>query len=1069
MTLAILYSLFANTQTNKITVYAPVINTITGIAGSGGFSGNGGFAKLAQIGGASDIAVDSKGNKYIADGYTIRRIDAVTGTITHFAGNSANLPITSPSATPSNNIPRTSAMFKAPVALAIDNQDNVYVADMDFHVVQKIDVLTNQISIYAGNVNGVCACSTNPLGDGGAATAAYLWSPQALVFDNANNLYIVDYDNYRVRVVGASGSHIINTIAGNGNSTYYGNGVAANTASFSSITDVAISGSFLYISDDLDQKIRRVNLETLMIYDYAFAGEPEAMAFDNNGNLFVANGSNNNVIEISNTLNTTTVVNNFTTATDDGEIALTADLTYAQAVEFDKCGNLYISDWNSSRVRVVHFNNAGTITHPAKGTFLNKITLDVKDLNSTMSYPSERLLVNGNYYWAPINSANNYKVTPTKPYIPNTTTVAQATNGINATDVLFIKRHILTTTLFNDPIFYKDPSNSPYRCIAADVDNNGVVNTSDFMRINRLILGTDKTFPNNKMYSFIDKNSTFSNPINPFNVGNAIKYNSPFIDLNNLNSCTPSGVDFYWVKLGDVSWSWNPLIGKASPIQFYFNDIDATELENITIPVRVNNFTNISAVQFSLSFDPTHFEYNNFENDQLPFEINSTQANTENNNGVMSFIWVNDASDGVTLSDGSVLFYLTLHKKKSLKTDDIVLTSDLTKVEAINNDFELIPITKKKCKIIDNSAGSIEEYRDAWDILPNYNIMGNLLIKAVSRENKTVTVQVYDKDERLVFETNRSLREGENMLFTNLRTKNYLQQGIYYVKLVGMEDAESKPLFIGDIDEYATPDDIANGDISSVATSNTELALYSLQTQLYKQLMANPSLVNTTALENFVTRYSETNIDKIYRIEYALTDGENASAASQIESFTAANTIDANYKNYYSWVLKLLSNQEFSTSDESNLNLLVVQCPLTAGMVVHNSRDLSNYLTEDNTIFGDVCPVNNTASRSLNNYVYKPTIITPKPIIRNKQLSNSLISVYPNPTKGLVHISIPRDEKGLWNITVQDVLGRVLQQQTTTAFTKSMDIIVSSNTGFYYITMTNKTTNKKFVEKVIVE
>ena len=89
--------------------------------------------------------------------------------------------------------------------------------------------------------------------------------------------------------------------------------------------------------------------------------------------------------------------------------------------------------------------------------------------------------------------------------------------------------------------------------------------------------------------------------------------------------------------------------------------------------------------------------------------------------------------------------------------------------------------------------------------------------------------------------------------------------------------------------------------------------------------------------------------------------------------------------------------------------------------------------------------------------------------IRLNQLTNKPINIYPNPTKGLVHISIPREEKGVWNIKVQDVTGRILQTKTTSAFTKTMDLVVSNQTGLYYITLENKTTNKKIVEKVVVE
>ena len=89
--------------------------------------------------------------------------------------------------------------------------------------------------------------------------------------------------------------------------------------------------------------------------------------------------------------------------------------------------------------------------------------------------------------------------------------------------------------------------------------------------------------------------------------------------------------------------------------------------------------------------------------------------------------------------------------------------------------------------------------------------------------------------------------------------------------------------------------------------------------------------------------------------------------------------------------------------------------------------------------------------------------------IRINQLTNKQINIFPNPTKGLVHISIPREVKGVWDIKVQDIMGRVLQQKTTSAFTKTMDLVVSNKTGLYYITLENKTTNKKIVEKIVVE
>jgi hypothetical protein len=77
----------------------------------------------------------------------------------------------------------------------------------------------------------------------------------------------------------------------------------------------------------------------------------------------------------------------------------------------------------------------------------------------------------------------------------------------------------------------------------------------------------------------------------------------------------------------------------------------------------------------------------------------------------------------------------------------------------------------------------------------------------------------------------------------------------------------------------------------------------------------------------------------------------------------------------------------------------------------------------------------------------KPT--TPK---SNEKLETSTVVIFPNPTKGIVHIAFPCEEKGLWNIKVQDAIGRILQTKTTLAITKTMDLVVSYQTGLYYIT-----------------
>jgi len=93
-------------------------------------------------------------------------------------------------------------------------------------------------------------------GDGGAATAALLRSPSGVAIDGSGNVYIADDNNNRIRKINTSG--IISTIAGTGSVGYSGDGGAATAAQLNSPQGVAIDGSGnVYIASG--NCIRKIN------------------------------------------------------------------------------------------------------------------------------------------------------------------------------------------------------------------------------------------------------------------------------------------------------------------------------------------------------------------------------------------------------------------------------------------------------------------------------------------------------------------------------------------------------------------------------------------------------------------------------------------------------------------------------------------------------------------------------------------------------------------------------------------------------------------------------------------
>jgi sugar lactone lactonase YvrE len=220
--------------------------TITTFAGSGtqGFSGDGGPATAAQLTVPEDVAVDGQGNVYIVDTYNnrMRKVDPA-GTITTFAGSGTQ-------GFSGDGGPATAAQLNLPDGVAVDGRGNVYIPDTNNDRVRKVDP-AGTITTFAGS--GTQGFS----GDGGPATAADLNQPTGVAVDGQGDVYIADYDNFRVRKVDSAGT--ITTFAGTGASGAFGDGGPATSAQLYFPREVAVDGEGnVYIADTNNLRLREV-------------------------------------------------------------------------------------------------------------------------------------------------------------------------------------------------------------------------------------------------------------------------------------------------------------------------------------------------------------------------------------------------------------------------------------------------------------------------------------------------------------------------------------------------------------------------------------------------------------------------------------------------------------------------------------------------------------------------------------------------------------------------------------------------------------------------------------------
>ena len=249
----------ADTGNNRIRRVDAATGIITTVAGNGvgGYSGDGGPATSASLNQPNGVAVDSSGNLFIADtgNHRIRRVDAVTGTITTVAGNGTQ-------GFSGDGGAATSAELNFPYGVAVDGSGNLFIADTGNNRIRRVDAATSVISTVAGDG------TTGLSGDGGPAISASLNSPYGVGVDGSGNLFIADTQNNLIRMVDASSGEIT-TVAGGGNNVEFGPATDANLAGPQGL-GVDATGNFL-IADTENNRVSRVDASSGTIV--AIAGD----------------------------------------------------------------------------------------------------------------------------------------------------------------------------------------------------------------------------------------------------------------------------------------------------------------------------------------------------------------------------------------------------------------------------------------------------------------------------------------------------------------------------------------------------------------------------------------------------------------------------------------------------------------------------------------------------------------------------------------------------------------------------------------------------------------------------
>jgi sugar lactone lactonase YvrE len=236
------------------------------IAGSGiaglGFAGPIAFpAALSSLDHPQNVAVNAQGDVFIADTYNNRVVKVTPqGQVTAVAGDGV-------AGYSGDGRPAAFAELNSPTGVAVDSRGNLYIADSANNVIRRVDAKTGIITTVAGDFaadkanDGLGGFS----GDGGPATSAQLNDPQGVAVDGAGDLFIADTFNNAIREVTPAGiiSTVVNSASASGGAPSAGSeksGGAPTASKLNTPYGVAIDQSTgdLYIADTNNSKIAEV-------------------------------------------------------------------------------------------------------------------------------------------------------------------------------------------------------------------------------------------------------------------------------------------------------------------------------------------------------------------------------------------------------------------------------------------------------------------------------------------------------------------------------------------------------------------------------------------------------------------------------------------------------------------------------------------------------------------------------------------------------------------------------------------------------------------------------------------
>ncbi|MBT8233846.1 MAG: T9SS type A sorting domain-containing protein, partial [Saprospiraceae bacterium] len=346
-------------------------------------------------------------------------------------------------------------------------------------------------------------------------------------------------------------------------------------------------------------------------------------------------------------------------------------------------------------------------------------------------------------------------------------------SGVSTLDLVLIQRHILGLQKLD----------SPYKVIAADINDSETITAIDLIELRKLVLGIYEDLPNNYSWRFVESSFNFVDPQHPF------PYNES-VNVDNLEKLV-NDADFVGVKIGDVNNSVSE--------NLISNDIDARSRDHI---LNVDVITTITdkgnqRLQFVAKADDQYlgaqfaFSFDAFDSELLamiPMQMNIANEHVawdKVDDGQFVVSW--NAFESQEINKDDVLFELLFKGNKASVNVDQAVT---------NFESEIYTLEDKGVQI--NSI----KFNDHSSELFVFNVDQNspnpfkdqTEIKFTIDKKGPVVLTVTDQTGRLLYREQNEYNAGINSI--TLKSESLNANGLLYYQIATGSHTVTKKMIV---------------------------------------------------------------------------------------------------------------------------------------------------------------------------------------------------------------------------------------------------------------------------------